>query len=641
MKVGENSSQLRDIREENQNQIGKLKESYESQIKNLKETSELSLDELRKNNEEKRKSLIEENQDKIEIVNNKTNKLINERRESYKNSLMNEKDQFRKDRLELTGDFQQKLGNIKSSYDDALTQHKYISAEQLRNTNDNLNNKLEISQNNSNKKIKDIETESRQTIKDLREDLSQQKKNLVHKSRDEKDFLNKDHSLDKKNMRDYYDKKLQILVDNRDEEVRKINEKYEFALNSSRNDDRNEIDRIAGNYKDAVDRITNVSQEDYKKLQEKFIRERNDDNREHQEQTYLLNKEKDEIVDRSLRGEGVEFQKQELRDKYENRLDGMNDLMFDQRVKFEKDLTEMKRHVDSQVKEKNFSERQNIDRLKNEFNTNLYSNIERTRREQGQLETDYNRKIRNQDAIHEESTLRTDKQYKDMLDRQRSYFGENVQKLEESNLENVKKLQHEYALEKKEIFDITKRSVDEQLKYQREEYNRKVEKLVESYENKFQKQQQDLDRLKVMSEAQIEKHQKNSAMRQSAENKYFASTSKQQLSDMKDRTKEMHNDYERELKAARFNFDNEVAKIRRENDVHNTRLIQKYEQDKQKMIADHQQELRTKLSESDAKLQRVIKDGQFQKNTIVETYETRLKELKRAYELEQVKGTQS
>jgi hypothetical protein len=636
MKVNDYSSQLSELREGHQNSVAKLKKSYENQIDNINSTNDLLMDEMRKNHNDKKKNLIEENEEKIEVINKKATKLLDERREGYKRKVAEQRDDFRQERLKLSEGFQNKLFGIKSSYDEALSQHKYTSESQLENTRDNLNRKMEIKEKNASNLIEDIQGKSKDTVKMLRDEMTSQKKALVKKSRAESDLAMKDHSKQIRGMKDYYDERLEKVVQNHNSEFARSNERYEQELARTRSDDRGEIDRVTDTFNRSVERMTGASQRDYKNLQEKFGREKNNLIRDNQEQVYFLNKEKDEIMDRSLRGEGVEFQKQEIRDSYEARLDGMRELMFDQRVKFEEDLAEMDKHVKGQIREKSFVERQNLDRLKDEFNNNLYRNIERNRKEQVNLEKSYNRELRNKDTMHEDVNLRQTKFYKNLMNRQRKHFGENVVKLENANIENVQKLQHEYALEKKEIADLTRKNLEQTMKSQREEFNRKVDKIVESYEQKYQTQQDELVRNKDYAAAKLDRLAKNAKMTQEAESKFYNEMRKAQRSEMTDRISEMQKDFDRAKKELKHKFDNEVAKIRRENDVHNTRTVRKYEEEKQTMILNHQQELRTKLGQANTKLERVMKDAEYNKNRIVENYETRLKDLKRAYELEQI-----
>jgi hypothetical protein len=546
-----------------------------------------------------------------------------------------QRDDFRQERLKLSEGFQNKLFGIKSSYDEALSQHKYNSEQQLENTTENLNRKMEIKDKNASGLITDIQRKSKETVKQLRDEMSAQKKSLVKKSREETDIVMKDHSKDIRGMKDYYDDRYEKVVQNHQGEFARSNERYEQELARTRSDDRGEIDRVTDTFNRSVERMTGASQRDYKNLQEKFNREQSNLIRDNQEQVYFLNKEKDEIMDRTLRGEGVEFQKQEIRDNYEARLDGMRELMFDQRVKFEEDLSEMDKHVKAQVREKSFVERQNLDRLKGEFNSNLYRNIERNRKEQVNLEKSYNRELRNKDQMHEDDSLRATKFYKNLMNRQREHFGENVLKLENANLENVQKLQHEYSLEKKEIADLTRKSLEQSMKDQREEFNRKVDKIVESFEHKFQNQEDELLKTKDFSQEKLDRLAKDSQMKLQAESKFYEEMRKAQREEMSDRMSEMRKDFDRGKKELKHNFDNEVGKIRRENDVHNTRTVRKYEEEKQRMILDHQQELRSKLSQANAKLERVMKDAEYNKNRLVDNYERRLKDLKRAYELKQ------
>ncbi|OIQ17149.1 MAG: hypothetical protein BM556_13125 [Bacteriovorax sp. MedPE-SWde] len=641
MKVSDYSGQLSEMREGHQNSVAKLKKSYESQIKNINETNDLLMDEMRENNQSKRKVLEDENQDKIEVINKKTVKLLEERRDGYKSKIADQRDGFREDRMKLSEGFQNKLFGIKNSYDEALAQHKYTSEQQLDNTKENLNRKMEIKDKNSQGLIDEIQDKSKVTVKQLRDDMTSQKKSLVKLHRADSDAVMKEHGKNVREVKDYYDDKFEKVVTNHKSEFDRSNARYETELARSRSDDRGEIDHMTDTFNRSVTRMENASQRDYKSLQEKFAKDRATQLREGQEQVYFLNKEKDEIMDRSLRGEGVEFQKQEIRDGYEARLDGMRELMFDQRIKFEKDLEEMDKHVDGQVKERNFVERQNMDRMKEDFNNNLYRNIERNRKEQVTLEKSYNRELRNKDTMHEESSLRDSKFYKNLLNRQREHFGDNVIKLENSNLQNVRDLQSEYAIEKKDIAEMTRKSVEQTMKNQREEFNRKVDKIVESYEQKFKAQEAELARTKDYSLAKLDRLSKNSQIKQESESKFYNEMQTAQKNENKTRIQDMQKDFDRSKKELKSRFDNEVAKIRRENDVHNTKLVRKYEGEKQQDILNHQHELKSKMNQAHAKLERVMKDAEYQKNRMVENYETRIKDLKRAYELEKVKDYQS
>lgn len=637
MAISDQTNRISQLRADHQNSITNLKKSYEAQLDKTNERNNLLMDDLRKSHNDNKESMLKENRDRIEIISNKANKLIDERRESYKSDLATEKEEFRNDRLKLSQDFQNKLSNLKNSYGESLKQYKNTHDDILKSKTENYENGLSNRDKQSAKTIAEIRSNSNETVGKLRDELSRQKRDLVQTNYNESLKEREAHKNELNKTKNDLRIKIDSIVENRDREMKKASENHLANSNRQKFERDEEIESLRNKFEDSVDKMNKDSRREMQGLQEGFAREKSHLLKDHQQDIYVLNREKDFLGQESKRESGMDFQKQEIRDSYQTRLDGMRDLMFDQREKFENDLSEMKRHVNAHSKEKSLNEREKLEKYKNEFNNNLNENIEKTRREQAQLEKDYNRKFRNQNEIAEADGLRKDNFYKGLLDKQRKHFGENVRRLEETNLDNVKSLQHEYALEKKEISDIRRKETESTIKLQREEFNRRVDKIVESYEMKFKKLSSELERTKDQAEISLAKYERNSKLKLSAESKFYNEMTKSQRSEMEDRLSDIRKDYDRKYKEAKFKFDTEVDKIRRENDVNHTKTIQKYEEEKQVMIASHQQELKTKLNMAESKLQRVLKDATYQKEKLITNYERQIKDLKRSYELEKVR----
>ena len=82
--------------------------------------------------------------------------------------------------------------------------------------------------------------------------FSVQKKKMVTAHRKDMDLQAKESSADLRSQRERSHKRLEEVITNRDSEIEKMNEKFEFALGRSRSDDRAEIDRITATFEDSV-----------------------------------------------------------------------------------------------------------------------------------------------------------------------------------------------------------------------------------------------------------------------------------------------------------------------------------------------------------------------------------------------------
>ena len=118
--------------------------------------------------------------------------------------------------------------------------------------------------------------------------------------------------------------------------------------------------------------------------------------------------------------------------------------------------------------------------------------------------------------------------------------------------------------------------------------------------------------------------------------KYFQERLKENRSEMKREVANLRTDFERNMNKVKAKYDDEINKIKRENDVYSTKLIQTHEQEKQELIMTNQQEMRSKVHQLTEQLARVMKDNEFQKQQLVESYEKRIKDLKRDFDLEKV-----
>lgn len=627
------SQELSNIREQQHTAVDKLKESYEADLSNVKKTAKRKEKKLKRNQENQKEHLIQNNQDKIDLLSKRTNKLLEERRDSYLKDLGGQRKDFTQRRESLASGYKKKLDNISESYDKSLKEHKYLDTLQRKNNSENFNSLIDTNKKNHKVQIDKLTTKSRDSIKDIRADYSTREDELVKDHRTNKDEMIRHSSDQLSNTKSFFNKKMDELRKSKDGEIKRQAERFSSSLEKNKSDGKLKLENQKDKFLTAITRVNNSSERE-RQVQEK---ENNQSvtqlKREGEQDRSNYTRSLDEVRDRSIKGKGVEFQKQAVRDSYGTRLKGLQEQMADQRGRFEVMKDDLEYDMATRSKSKDFSVRQKLDEKDQKHNVNFSSLMMEQRKKERSLIDGFQRKIKTLDNVNLERSIVKDNEFKDSVRRQKQVYGDTLQKLNNANIRNVTDLQEEFAKEKSDIVYKSNKLLSNTSHDQREDFISRLDQLRAKYEKLLSVKKYEFDRMEEVKDQTIFNLKKSSKKELQAQQQFFLESKDINASDSKSRTASQRMDYEAKISSMKHNHDEEMARIKRESDMRISKITNTYEDKIQKQTIDLNTSSKKKLNKSRDELRRIVQQNKIRTEQLVSNYERRIKETKRAYAL--------
>lgn len=634
---GNYSKELGKAREEFSSTTRKLKENYDKSVHDLEASNALREEQTKKVNDERRDKLIEGSQEQLNTISNKTNQTLERRQQEYIDSLRDERDNFNFEKKAQKENFQNNLNSVKDSYARSFDQLKNTHERQQKEAESNFVNSLQTNKYNTDKKIQEISKGTDRTIADYNHDAVQQKKELTRKYQQNlTDQYKESHdALDKKT--EAQNKKYNDLAKSKDNEVKNLNERFDFQINKTKNDDKELFDTIKDRYedhtKDLLRSFQNKMNHAEDAANQKLQREKN----EHDKELYLAEREKDLYIDRNFKGEGAEGQKNLMRDHYERRLENLRKQMADQTIKFQRDATELDQGVQGELKNRALDNRKVNDKRNDDFHKELSSIERKTKEKDDNMISTFRSKLNELEEgeikkVGYERELGTKK-----IDNQRKDFAKTVNRLAEINTKNIEKLQDENAKDKVNILESAKRELHESVTDVKENYRQKFEKTIDSYGKRLELEKNIAERSKQQSEDRVETIQKNAEEKVHAETLFNHESRLADRKDMQEKVSDLKRDYDQKFRVLKSDFDHELGHVKKENSILLQRLAKKNETDKTLLMSENAKEIKRVTTQMHEDLVRANKAAKLEKDTLIDHYEKRIQELKANYDLDKLK----
>ena len=337
---GNYSRDLARAREDFNETSRKMKESYDKSIKDTQDTSLRKEEELKRNHATDKERLIEENQDKLRIISDKTNDILERKQREFLDGLRDERETFNTEKKRLRDNLQTSLLDVKDSYNQSLDEFKLASERLNRDNEAKYRDTLQTNKNNTDKKIVEIQKKTDSMISKNNLDLSDQKKEILHKNQKDIEAINRSNkdSLDQKT--EYFNRKINEIVSTKDDEIARQNERYDGTMAKVKEDNREQIENMIARYEDHTKDLLNNFQNSAAEQESKNINEKNEIRAQLNKEIYNTKRESTLMEDKNTKGGGGTSQKALLTDNYERRLDNIRKQMTEQAVKFQRESAE-------------------------------------------------------------------------------------------------------------------------------------------------------------------------------------------------------------------------------------------------------------------------------------------------------------
>lgn len=441
--------------------------------------------------------------------------------------------------------------------------------------------------------------------------------------------------MDKKT--EYHNKKFTDVVRSKDNEIKNITDRHDYTTTKIKNDEKELFENIKERYEDHTKDLLKSFQNKYNRLEDESSQKQAKMKNDHDREVYLVEREKDLYVDRNIKGEGAEAQKNIMKDHYERRLDNIKKSMTDQAIKFQRDATELDKNVQNELRSRDLENRKSYDKREDQFHKEIKSIERRSKENDERSISNFRHKFREQEGESQKKINFEKDIGKLKLENQRNDFAKTISKINELNARNIEVIQDDSTREKRDILEKSKREIYQSVTDVRDEYRQKHEKAVESYDKRLDEAKQ------VVAKTQDEADEKINTIKQYADNKLqtemmFSHEARMaDRKEMQNQVSEMKRDYDIKFKNLKKDFDQELSRVKRENDVLLQRLTKKSEADKNLLIAENTKNSKKVSNDMKDEMMRIMKTAKQEKDELIDHYERRIQEIKANMELEKIK----
>ncbi|MDD0853591.1 hypothetical protein HBN50_10800 [Halobacteriovorax sp. GB3] len=636
MDINGSSQKISDLQREHRASLSKLKDQYEKKLENIQKNHEKTISNKDELHEQNRQSILENSNERIDLLSTKAKKTFAKNRSEYLDEVAKLKESHQHKVDETRKDFNTRLDNLKNSYTDSLRSKQKENQTLLDNKDANFEKRVGELQN------REIENEKQRTIRNersiasLEDQFSNERKELVDHFKNKEQQLNLSHLKERDGQRQDSLDTLKRVSDAKDAQIDGLQRRMNDSKDLLKEKSVNGHSRLQERFQQSITSLEEGAKREARLTQEGFNRDLARNALDHKEALSAKDRTIKKILNNSLTSADLDRHGAKISDDYEQKLNQMKLMMEDQQVNFRNKVDDLKLTSEKTMAERLGTLRDTFEESDNQRREQIIEQKVKGDEAVKHAESQMRRNIYNQQINSQNQLLNEQQKNNKLLHNQRVVYGENVQQLEQRNLDNVQKLQREHAGEKRDIVEQFSKNLKDSVLSQQQEFETKLNKVVTSYEQRLKTQKEAFMKLEEQSQGQLTNYKRSNDMKLRVEQKYFQERLKENRSEMKREIANLRTDFERNMNIVKAKYDDEINKIKRENDVYSTKLIQTHEQEKQELIMTNQQEMRSKVHQLTEQLARVMKDNEFQKQQLVDSYEKRIKDLKRDFDLEKV-----
>jgi len=605
-----------------------LKESYDKTIEDTKNNFDQKVKKQQQSYEGQRLKLQEQNAIEADRYSDITKKTISENQEKFINDVKNIKANSAEERMRDRQVASEKLSNLSSSYDRSTKENQRLHDQAKKSMEERYNKNLKKMDGDFNQQVTSLDSRSNAQNEKIRLD-----------ARKDREKLESGHQKELINLRsaEAEDRNRVLNRLKEDNEVQRAG--FDSDLKNIQTQQNSRIKEMAQAKIDESER----SQEQFSDLQESIKKKNTAEQAKMQKEHSLESKALEKKFNDDLRNiqslsdqkvKGVDLVANAKKDKervvegYENRLLKMKDemeLLNNQNVLKESKIDEGYReelknqaraHIEQNEKkelESNKAYNQNLARIKERTDNGL----EQLKKENQTITESKDGQIHNL----ENATKRS-------LDSQRVEFGKVVNSLNEKSMQTLSDIKDDFAKDKKEYIEKSKKEFNAELVALKEDYQRQMQlkdqvndkkmenfekqmlKIIDGYENK-------MAQIERKAAVEIESLKMNDQERKIRENQA--------------RNEEMamiQKEHENEIKSLRDKFERMIYRDRSDNEKIVNKIVQRYEDQLGRERLESQKNLNLKLAESQANMERLYKASELEKSTMRQQYQDRMEQLK-------------
>lgn len=629
------SNRLSDHKQNYWDMAKELRDNYEKDLQNIERTHEYKQQKNKENI-----SAIKDRYDKdmkrnMADVNDRTQKAIRKKNHELKMRLGDEQKTFDSERQRIQKKFDNRLRELASSYDKAKQTKDLQHEHELHNTKRRFNNRIVSNRDEYEGQIKDMSDSAYKNLKKYQEDHLAEKREMIQGHTDEKHKLMAGEVSVQNNIKGKFQNQVDQLRKNHDNEVGMLKNHHAGLQEAATEKHQLEKDDMESNFENITNRVQRRNVKEQQKLSKQNSELAKNLNERFQKDVKVIQRKANALAHN---GDLTNQQHQEvMQERFDSRLQQLKDSMEAQTNQHQFDKNNIQDNFKDLVQQESDKRHKDMDRYAKETNKFNEEMRDKFRKEKGEMRENADRRLRTVMKDHEISAYRDRTNAKKALENQRNMFSDTLKSMSEKNIETVDSIQKEFAKEKTAFLEKAKRDLHHLHADLRDEQRNKLDSLISAYDKRLEMAQNNLTRTKDLYEERMEALERKTSKEIAQQNISATERRKEDVRDFKRTLNNQEKKSHKEFLALKGEFDKKINRIKHHNDIHVTKLTQRYEDMLAQTKRDYEREIRRREALNRSEYLQLAKSEELAKDAIRNQYEMKLEKTRLTNMMQQEK----
>lgn len=634
---GNYSKQLASAREKFASSKEQIKNNYDESLKNVNDTHEKREKDNKILNEERRQELIEQNQEQLTNVNEKANRTLNIKQKEFMETLRGNDDEFRNEKKSIKDHLENKLDRAKEAFSQSLKQVKDSNEVQSREKDKNFAQTISTNRDASDQKINNVEKNTTAALAKNKEDVAIQKREANKKHEIEKSEQFKRMRSDTDRKTDSLSGRIDQINKNKAQEINHLNEKNAQTLLIKKKDALENLDKIENTYKNRNQDAVNDFQSRFENLEEQSKEKLDKVTYQATLENKAKEKEKALYLDKNVREQDKDNKQTVLKENYEKRFDSLKKQMAEQAQLYNRRSSEANNETLSKLKLYEDDAKGRIADNKIQHHDDFETLRLTSKLTSDNNQSEYNKQLATMAKDNDLKNEKEKKLSKDTLSRKQLIHEKEQGQIADINLKNIERIKNEAQRERTSLKTNAIKELSDNVFVVKQNYQKKFDKTLEGYQQKFEEQDKMLEKIQEISNDKIGEIQNKTDRQLEASRERDKAEREMERAEFMDRYTQLKDSYEEKFKNQKKDFDKELARSRKENNMIVTTLAKKNNEEVRNLMESQAREMKRASDELRKEKDRNFKTANAEKEYLVERYESKMDELKSAYETDKMR----
>lgn len=632
MDINDYSNRLNQARTRFSDAQQELKENYNNDIERLEELHAKREENQRENYLKQKLNSEEESAARINRYDKDLKQELATRTERYNKGLEGERKQFNEDRKRLMDDYNQKLDSISKSFETSSTEKDKLHALYKDNMTERYEEGLSMREKDFNEKLATMQSTATEKINDYRDLTTREKKKLISDFGNERKQLVQDASIARNKANSRHQVEMERLREAAKQNETTLKNNFDSANTSLRQTKNAQIEGQRETFENLSKDIMDRNQAELIKLNRQNKAEKRDLERDFASNRLSLERRTNALINEG-RGNKIEDTEKNLKSQHAIQVRNLKDTIEANNYIQNKQNERLAQGHSEELKKLESRHEQAIDEKDAEIRKVRETDIAAVKKELGDYQERMTKRNRDIAMENEANQVKARRNLTDTLDRQRTEFGREINKINLSNQQALSNVRDEMAKEQSKFIEKTRREVHhdrEDLKDElrtnfakkEESLNKQIEmersekmKMEEAYQKKIDvlttKSAKELEKLKIIeNERRIE--EKRAANQQMLE---------------------QQREFEKTLSSLRREFDRRLSRAKSNSDIRAAKLTQKYEAQVKREREEHSATMDRQNRMMTENYNRLLHKTNMERDNLINQYELKIEKLREANRL--------